>query len=158
MVRYLSVMVAVAVLAMTATSGAAPRVNSDDIVQIYQLQATFDRAASTKNLDLMMSLWYDYATLSTGGPTGGYEGKNQVRGWFATSAGAFQPENHWMSLTASPKIRMDIRGNQASLYFECHYVDAATKEMKTEATVNATLARIKDKWLITDAIFGSANL
>jgi len=157
MVRYLSVLVAVAVLAMTATAGAAPRANSDDVVQIYQLQATFHRAASTKNLDLMMSLWYDYATLSVG-DNAGYEGKNQIRGWFATSAGAFKPENHWVSLTAAPKIRIDVRGNQASLYFECHYVDPATREMKTEATVNATLARIKGRWQITDAIFGSANL
>jgi hypothetical protein len=147
---------AVAVLAMTAVSGAAaPRVDPSDIVQIYQLQANFDRATSTKNLDLMMSLWYDYATLSTGGPAGGYEGKNQIRGWFATSAGAFRPENHRAALTPTPKIRIEVRGNQASLSFESHYVDLATKALKAEVTVNATLARIKGKWLITDAIFSS---
>lgn len=158
MARYLSVLVAAAVLAMTAYSQAAARTNPEDVVRIYQLQAAFDRAISTKNLDLMMSLWYEYATLSTGGPAGGYEGKNQVRGWFATDAPAFRPENHWMSLTAAPKIRIDVRGNQASLFFESHYVDVATKAVRAEATVNATLARIKDKWLIADAIFGPANL
>jgi len=157
MVGRLTLLVATVILAMNAPSGAAPRVNSDDVVQVYQVQAAFDRAASTKNLDLMMSLWYDYATLSVG-DTRGYEGKSQIRNWFATSAEAFQPQNHWVLLTASPKIRTDIHGNRATLGFDCYYVDLATKVVKAEATVSATLARINGKWLITDAIISPASL
>jgi hypothetical protein len=157
MVPRLTVLVAAAVLAMSAASGAAPRANADDSVQIYQVQAIFGRAASTKNLDLMMSLWYDYATLSVG-DTVGYEGKNQIRTWFATSADAFKPGNHWVVLTASPNIRMEIRGNRTTLHFDCYYIDAATKAVKAESAVNAALARINGKWLITDAVFGPAGL
>ncbi len=157
MMPRVAMLVAVVVLAMNATSGAAPRANPDDVVQIYQVQATFDRAASTKNLDLMMSLWYDYATLSVGDMIG-YEGKSQVRGWFATSAEVFKPQNQWVLLTASQKIRAEIRGNQATLGFDCYYVDLATKTVKAEAAVKATLARINGKWLITDAVISPTNL
>ena len=157
MVPRLTVLVAAAVLAMSAASGAAPRAHVDDVVQIYQVQATFGRAASTKNLDLMMSLWYDYATLSVG-DTIGYEGKSQIRAWFATSAEAFKPGNHWVVLTASPNTRMEIRGSRATLHFDCYYVDTATKAVKAESAVSATLARMNGKWLITDAVFGPASL
>lgn len=156
MVRHLAVLVVAAVFTVSATVGAAPLSSPDDIVQIYQVQTTFDRAVSTKNLDLMMSLWYDYATLSVG-DFSGYEGKAQIRDWFVRSA-AFKPQNHWVSPTASPRIRIDIRGDGASLYFESHYADVATKELRTEATVTATLARIQGRWLIIDAVFGPAGL
>ena len=157
MVGRLAVLVAAAIFAMNVPSGAASRANSADVAQIHQVEVTFEHAASTKNLELMMSLWYDYAILSVG-DTIGYEGKNQIRGWFATSAEVFQPQNHWVLLTGSPTVRAEIRGKQATLGFRCYYVDVVTKTVKAAATVNATLARINGKWLITDAVFSPASL
>jgi hypothetical protein len=157
MMRYLSVLVTLAVLAAVATSGAAPRAGSDDVAQIYGLQSAFLRAAATKDLDLMMSLWTDGATLSVPG-TQGYEGKSQIRGWYAAYAPAFRPENHWVPLMAPGSTRIDVRGNQAALYFEVHYVDVRTRALAADAAVDATLARVNGRWLIQDVIFGPASL
>lgn len=174
MVRHVAVLIA-AVVAMSASatlvepavardgpgteapSGTAPQANPADLVQIYQLEATFDRALSTKNLDLMMSLWDDGAILSSGDGSG-YEGTDQIRDWFATSAQAFKPDTQWLSLTALPDTRVTVRGDRASLHFEVYYVEAATRALRAEATVNATLARVNGRWLIADAVFGPAGL
>jgi hypothetical protein len=89
MIRPVAVLVDASILAMSARpAAAAPPAAPGDLVQIYQIQAAFDRAASAGNLDLMMSLWADDATLSVG-DNQGYEGKSQILAWFATRYGAF---------------------------------------------------------------------
>ena len=127
-----------------------------DIVQIYELQASFHRAASAKDLNLMMSLWAEDATFTIGGQTS--RGKSQIRAWFANVAGSFRPQNRWVSLTPSQKIRISVQGDRATLYFECHYVDAKTGEMKSQIAADTTLVRSNGKWLITDLKAGSARL
>ncbi|HLW59488.1 MAG TPA: nuclear transport factor 2 family protein [bacterium] len=135
---------------------AAARTDLGHVAQICDVQATFDRAASTKNLDLMMSIWADGATLSVG-DIYRYRGKSQIRGWFATRYGAFTTD-HWIALTFSPTIRVNVQGTQAHLYFESYYVDLTTMEVKAEEATTATLSQVNDKWLIKDAVFGGLTV
>ncbi len=171
---YLTAAVVLAILALTAASvaaypteddpvyGPAPRrvqvasTNSGDIVQIYALQADFHRAASAKNLDLMISLWADDATFTIGGQTS--RGKSQIRAWFANVAGAFRPQNSWVSLTPAQKIRINIQGDRATLYFECYYVDVKTGEVKSQITADTTVVRSNGTWLLKDMKAGPASL
>lgn len=130
--------------------------SASDVVKIYEVQAAFQRAASTKNLGLMTSLFTDDATLSMGGQT--YTGKGQVRTFFATVAGSFQPQNHWLSLTTSPSIRIEDRGDRVRLYFESVYVDAVTMQVKAHLYADTTLVRIDGRWLILNMEAGPAGL
>ncbi len=127
-----------------------------DIVQIYELQASFHRAASAKDLTLMMSLWADDATFTTGNQA--YKGKGQIRTWFANVAGPFRPQNHWVSLTPSQRIRISVQGDRASLYFECHYVDVKTGAVKSQIAADTTLIRSVGKWVIKDLKANPASL
>ena len=96
----------------------------------------------------MMSLFADGATLSVGEKT--YTGKDQVRSYFATIAGSFQPQNKWVAYTPAQRIRININGDQAHLYFECLYVDVAGKQIAAHTFSDDNLARIGDKWLIKE--------
>ncbi len=133
-----------------------PDASAVEIVQIYGLQASFLRAASTKDLGLMMSLWADDATFAVGGQI--YRGKAQIRGWFANVAGAFQPQNTWVLLTPAQKIRITVRDNEASLYFEGYYVDVRTGEVRSQVTADTTLVRSASRWVIKDLKAGPADL
>src|SRR5438132_8079595 len=117
MKRYLSALIAIAALCMGSAAGAATtEENPADLMALHNVEIVFHQAASTKNLDLMMSLFADGATLTDGGKT--YTGKDQVRSYFASVAGSFQPQNKWVAYTPAQRIRIDINGNQAHLYFE----------------------------------------
>ncbi len=166
---YVCAAVAIAILAMPAGSVSAgpeddiyenlhaqPATAAADIVQIYGLQAAFHRAASAKDLNLMMSLWADDATLTTGGQM--YRGKSQIRTWFANVAGPFRPQNQWVSLTPSQRTRISVQGDRASLFFECHYVDVKTNMVKAQTTADASLIRLSEKWLFKDMKAGPASL
>jgi ketosteroid isomerase-like protein len=78
-----------AAMAAICVAFAVPAVGNEenpvDFMNLHQVEIIFHQAASTKNLDLMMSLFADDATLSVGGKT--YSGKDQVRTYFATVAG-----------------------------------------------------------------------
>ncbi len=121
-----------------------------DIYAIDQIEVTWHRASSTKNLDLMMSLWANDATATLGGQT--YTGKAQIRNFFATKAAPFQPQNHWVSDTPAYKIRITLNGDKGTLYFECHYVDPTTTPPQVVAVVSADqdVAKINGRWLITN--------
>ena len=47
--------------------------NADDFMQIHKIEIVFHQAGTTKNLDLMLSLFTDDATITSGGKT--YTGK-----------------------------------------------------------------------------------
>jgi hypothetical protein len=118
-----------------------------DLYEIDQLERTFHRAGSTHNVNLMMSLWAPGSTFNIG--TNTYTGKAQIRRFFATKNAAFQPQNHWESDTPSYKIRETLSGeNKATLYFECHYVDVRTGNVRVVVGVDHNLQKINGKWLI----------
>ena len=90
------------VLALTATialsfgvaPAAATEENAEDFTAIHKIEIIFHEAGTTKNLDLMMSLFAEDATLTSARKT--YQGKDQIRiDWQA--AGPFQPQNRWVA-------------------------------------------------------------
>jgi hypothetical protein len=48
-----------------AVAGTATRENADDFMQIHKIEMIFHEAGTTKNLDLMLSLFADDATLTS---------------------------------------------------------------------------------------------
>ena len=62
-------------------------------MDFHQVEIAFHQAGSTKNLDLMLSLFTDDAVIMSGGKT--YSGKDQVKA-FWQAAGPFQPQNQWV--------------------------------------------------------------
>ena len=142
-------LVACASSAATPTGPSAAQIQADQYA-IEQIEVNWHKASSTKNLDLMMSLWADNATFSAGGQT--YAGKQQIRDFFATKAAPFQPQNNWVSDTPTYKIRVSVDGDKGTLYFECHYVDVTTRVVKAVVGADQNVARISGHWLIVSSI------
>ena len=122
--------------------------NPADLFALHNVEIIFHRAASTKDLGLMMSLFADDAVLTVGGKT--YTGKDQVRNYFATVAGSFQPQNKWVAYTPAQRIRIDIDRDKAHLYFECLYVDVVGKQIAAHTFSDDNMMRSGDKWLIKE--------
>ena len=76
--------------------------------RIDNIEKTWHKAASRKNVDLMMSLWAPKATFTIAGKT--YKGRAAIRQVFA-KAGPFQTQNHWESDTPAYKVRITVNGD-----------------------------------------------
>jgi hypothetical protein len=160
--KKVAIMAVLAGLTLAVGAYAAPRNNSLSTLQkqaalrqIEQIEKTWHKAASTKNLDLMMSIWAPNATMTVAGST--VTGKAAIRALFAKS-GPFQPENHWISDTAAYKIRSTVNGNRGTLYFECHYIDVDTGKVATVVGADQQVQKINGKWLITNLAAATATL
>jgi ketosteroid isomerase-like protein len=127
-----------------------------DLYLIDQIEVKFHKATSTHNLNLMMSLWAPGAVFNIDQQT--LTGKAQIRHWFATENKAFMPSHHWESDTPSYKIRVNLNGDNATMYFECHYIDSKTSKVVAAAGVTHTLQKINGQWLITDSAGSTATL
>ena len=123
--------------------------------RIDNIEKTWHKAASRKNLDLMMSLWAQKATLTIAGQT--YSGKKAIRKVFA-KAGPFQPQNHWESDTPAYKIRITVNGSRGTLYFECHYVDVKTRKVVVVVGADQNVQKVGGKWLITNGAAATPSL
>jgi ketosteroid isomerase-like protein len=123
---------------------------------IDQIEKTWHKASSTKNVDLMMTVWAPDATFSVGTET--LNGKAQIRGFFVHKAGPFQPGNHWVSETPAYKIRITANGDKGTLYFECHYVDVKTGKVVNIVAADQNVQKIAGKWLITSSSAAPATL
>ena len=121
-----------------------------DMYGIDQIEVTWHKAASTKDVNLMMSIWADNATFQIGPRT--YSGKDQIRAFFETKAAPFKPGNTWESDTPAYKIRITVSGDTGTLYFECHYVDIATRKVVVVAGADVAVGRIRGRWLITSSV------
>jgi hypothetical protein len=126
-----------------------------ELYKIDQIERTWHKAASKKNLDLMMTLWARKATFTIAGRT--YRGKAAIRQVFA-KAGPFQPQNHWESDTPAYKVRATVNGNKGTLYFECHYVDVDTQKVAAAVGADQDVQKINGRWLITKAVAASVTL
>jgi ketosteroid isomerase-like protein len=154
-VRRLSVALLVLSVTLGACGGPAGANTSNlqtqaDLYAIDQIEATWHRAASTHDVELMLSLWADNATFTLG--TRQLTGKDQLRTFFSTESAPFKAENNWISETPAYKIRTAVNGDTGTLYFECHYVDVATKTVKLVVSSDQKVARINGKWLITESV------
>jgi ketosteroid isomerase-like protein len=142
-----------------ANTGGGPSAdtqNQSDRYQINQIEVTWHKASSTKDLDLMMSIWAKDATFTTATTT--YRGADQIRQFFATQAAPFKPENHWVSDTPAYKTRVTIDGDKGTLYFECDYIDIDTRQVKVVVSADQTIAKINGSWLITSAVSATPDL
>jgi uncharacterized protein (TIGR02246 family) len=147
-------------LAACGSPGAAPSPATDvqkqaDLYAINQIEVKWHQAASTKDLDLMMSLWADNATFTTASQT--YSGKDQIRQFF-TQAAPFKPENHWVSDTPAYKSRTTVDGDKGTLYFQCDYIDVTTKEVKIVVSADNQVARVNGMWVIASAVSATPAL
>ena len=95
--------------------------NEADLYQIEQIEVKFHRATSHHDINLMMSIWAPGAVFDIDQET--LTGKAQIRHWFLTKNKAFMAGHHWESDTPSYKIKIHLNGDQATMYFECHYID-----------------------------------
>jgi ketosteroid isomerase-like protein len=154
--------VAVAV-SLTACGGSGQSSASEQATQkqadeyaIDQIEKTWHKASSTKNVNLMMSLWAPDATFNLGTET--LTGKAQIRNFFATKAAPFQPENHWLSDTPAYKIRVTVNGDKGTLYFECHYIDTKTQKVAAVVGADQNVQKINGKWLIVSSASATPTL
>jgi ketosteroid isomerase-like protein len=127
-----------------------------NIYEIDQIEVKWHRATSHHDINLMMSLWAPGAVFNINQET--LTGKAQIRHWFLTENKAFMPGHHWESDTPSYKIKVDLNGDKATLYFECHYIDPKTSTVVTEAGVTHTLQKVNGQWLITNSSGSTATL
>jgi ketosteroid isomerase-like protein len=127
-----------------------------DLYAIDQIEKTWHKAASTQNVDLMMTLWASDATFNIGTET--LSGKTRIRNFFANKAGPFQPGNHWVSDTPAYKVRITASGDKGTLYFECDYIDVKTKRVVAVVAADQDVQKIDGKWLITSAAAATPTL
>jgi ketosteroid isomerase-like protein len=159
-----SALVAVVVaLALQPGGGAAKASTTDavtqhdaDLYQIEQIEVKFHRATSHHDINLMMSIWAPGSVFDIDQQT--LVGKAQIRHWFLTENKAFMPSHHWESDTPSYKIRINVAGDKATMYFECHYIDPKTSTVVGAAGVTHTLQKINGRWLITNSAGSTATL
>lgn len=138
-------------------SSASQQTQEDaDKYAIEQIESNWHKASSTKDVDLMMSLWAPDATFNNGSDT--LTGKAEIRRFFETTAGPFKPENHWLSDTPAYKIRVTVNGDKGTLYFECHYVDTETQKVVNVVGADQNVQKINGKWLITSLAAATPTL
>jgi ketosteroid isomerase-like protein len=136
---------------------------SVQVAEIYQLQAAFHRAKTTQNLDLMMSLWSEDATFINRSTGTTYSGANEIRSFWQGS-GSFT--HHRFSLVPSYKTQINVHGNEAFLYFECHDVGNFASGTFGDATVNTIvndtflagrLRNVSGNWLFWNMTAGPSS-
>jgi hypothetical protein len=150
------VLAALVILSLIAQSPAGTEEKSDDFMQFHQVEIAFHEAGSTKNLDLMLSLFADDAVLTAKRKTEdgkeqikSYTGKEQIKTYWQAHP-AFQPQNQWVGYTPAFRIRYDVEGDRAHLYFECLWVDKKAGKIAAHTNSDDTLARINGRWLIKE--------
>ena len=130
---------------------------SQDKWQIDQIEKDFHHATTTKDIDLMMSLYAPNATITVG-PGVTASGLDEIRQFWLDDAAPFEPENVWLSDHPAYKLEITVDGDRGTLHFECHYVDVKTGEVAATTTADFDVARIDGKWLITNMVGGTTVL
>jgi ketosteroid isomerase-like protein len=136
---------------------------SVQVAEIYQLQAAFHRAKTTQDLELMMSLWADDATFTNTSTGLTYVGADQIRSFWQGS-GSFT--HHRFSLVPSYKTTIEVHGDRAFLYFECHDVgnfasggfgDPSIKTIVNDTYLAGALKNSGGNWLFWQMTAGSSS-
>ena len=127
-----------------------------DSYAISQIERDFHEAISKKNINQMVGLFAPNAT-GTFGPGKTVAGKAQIRKFWLKSK-AFQPATQWLSDHPAYKLKVTIDGDRGTLHFECHFVDVKTGKVAAITAGNLDLARVENRWLITNFVGGTAVL
>ena len=132
--------------------------DSAQLGEIYQLQAAFHLAKSLQDIDLLMSLWTPDASLTIpGNPNSPFVGLDSIRAFLLTT-GSFT--HHRFSLVPSFKIQIDVHGEEAFCYEECHDVqdfDLPSRFIAADTYLAGTLKKVGGRWLFWNMFGGSAN-
>jgi hypothetical protein len=130
-----------------------------DVARLYQLQAAFHLAKSTQNIDLLMSLWDVNGSLTIkGDPNSPYVGLDRLRS-FLLSTGSFTHQR--LSLVPSFKIQIEVHGNEAFFYEECHDVgdfNLPSRFIASDTYLAGVVRKIAGKWLFSNMFAGAAPL
>ena len=156
----IAVAVGVLVGALAASGGSSGSSASEqqmrrsaDLWEIDQLEKSFHKATTTKDVDLMMSLYAPNATFTFPGTIAA--GKKEIRQFWLTSKSF---TNNWASETPAYKVRITLNGDRGTLYFECVYIDPKTGQVAAVTAADGDVARIDGRWLITSLAGASATL
>jgi ketosteroid isomerase-like protein len=143
------------VLAACGGSSAGSSVDQARLVrdkyEIEQIEKAFHGATSHKDIDQMVGLYAPNATMTVG-PGETAVGLDEIRQFWLTKAAPFAPENEWVSDHPAYKLEVTVNGDQGTLHFECHYIDAKTGEVASTTAADFDVARINGKWLITNMV------
>jgi hypothetical protein len=111
----------------------------------------------------MMSLWADDATFINQNTATTYVGFDQIRSFWQGS-GSFT--HHRFSLVPSYKTTIDVHGNEAFLYFECHDVgnfatgnfdEPAVKTIVNDTFLAGTLRDMAGRWVFWQMTAGLSS-
>jgi hypothetical protein len=130
---------------------------AQDLWEIDQIEKSFHQSTSEKNIDLMLSLYAPNATFTVGGGETAV-GIDEIREFWTTKSPAFSADNHWISDHPAYKMQITVNGDRGTLHFECHFIDAQTKEVAAVTAGDADVARINGHWLITNFVGGTTEL
>jgi ketosteroid isomerase-like protein len=151
------------VISLTACGGASASPSFErgmqlqvDRYAISQIERDFHEAISKKDIKQLVGLFAPNAT-GTFGPGKTVTGKAQIRKVWLKSV-PFQPETQWLSDHPAYKLKVTIDGDRGTLHFECHFVDVKTGKVAAVTAGNADLARIDNRWLITNFVGSTAEL
>lgn len=128
-----------------------------DRYEIGRIEEQFHQAMTLKDIDQMMSLWAQNATLTIG-PDLTAAGVDQIRQYWLTKSVAFAPETTWVSDHPAYKLQVTVNGDRGTLHFECHFVDYKSDEVAAVTVGDLDVSRIGGRWLITNFIAGSTEL
>jgi uncharacterized protein (TIGR02246 family) len=152
--------IGVLVGALAASGGSSASSTSEqqmqkraDMWEIDQLQRSFHRATTTKNVALMMSLYAPDATFTLPGSIAA--GKEEIRQFWLTSKSMTK---NWISETPIYKVRITVNGDRGTLYFECVYVNPKTGKVVSTTAADSDVGRINGRWMITNLAGASAAL
>jgi hypothetical protein len=152
-----------AALAIPGLASADVSHGSEQIGEIYELQAAFHRAKTTQDLDLMMSLWAEDATFTNHAPNGTTtiytNSSNPDLTYFWAHSGSFA--NQRFSLVPSFKTTIQVQGNEAFLYFECHdignFADPVLRSIVNDTYLAGTLHNNASDWQFWNMTAGPSS-
>jgi ketosteroid isomerase-like protein len=156
----LGIFVLAVVLAACSGSGSTDTSSErrfQDMWEIDQIERQFHQATSTKDIELMLSLYAPNATFTVGGGETAV-GIDEIRDFWTTKSPAFEEDNTWVSDHPAYKMEITVNGDRGTLHFECHFVDASSGEVAAVTAGDADVARIDGKWLITNFVGGTTEL
>jgi hypothetical protein len=152
--------------------------SSAQMAALYQLQASFHRAATGHNPDGldsdavraqrvsdMLSLWADDGSLTLNAvtPPRVFSGKgdpgsdscaagsNTLCDFFSNVSPSFRAENRTVSMTPAFKTHFEVDGDTASMYFECHYFDADSWHDMSHLNLDGTARKVDGRWVFAHA-------
>ena len=128
-----------------------------DRYEIDQIEKAFHGATTHKDIDQMVSLFAPNATMTVG-PGETAVGVDEIRQFWLEKAAPFAPENTWISDHPAYKLEITVNGDRGTLHFECHYIDAKTGDIASTTAADFDVARIDEKWLITNMVAGTTVL